>query len=366
MQPAPIFPFSTNDHPQPSQQQLPAPTQMVNMMYFGMLTFHAIRVAARYNLAGIIEAYGPLTVVELAEQTGTHAFSLFRLLRALASLGIFQAVNPEEADVLQIRFAQTELSRVLAPHVPESLYDFACMLDTDWHKGSWSVLARSIATGEPGLRLHTGKDLWEYLQEHPGEQDLFQRVMTWMGQRVEAALLQSYDFSPVEHVVDVAGGQGTLLLSILRTYPHLLGTLFDQAKVIELARPLLLQDPDLGRRCHLVSGNFFQADALPPGADCYCLRQILHDWNDEHCLQILRNVRQAISSQGRLLIFERVIQPGPSAVFNTFFDLQMLALLEGRERTPREYEQLLHACGFRLTAIRPTPSTYSLVEGVPV
>jgi ubiquinone/menaquinone biosynthesis C-methylase UbiE len=365
MQPAPIFPFSTNDHPQPSRQQLPAPTQMVNMMYFGMLTFHAIRVAARYNLAGIIEAHGPLTVEELAEQTGTHALSLFRLLRALASLGIFQAVNPE-AGALQVRFAQTELSRVLVPRLSDSVYDFARMLDTDWHQGSWSVLARSIATGEPGLRLQTGKDLWEYLQEHPTEQDLFQRVMTWMGQRVEAALLQSYDFSPFEHVVDVAGGQGTLLLSILRTYPHLLGTLFDQAKVIELARPLLQQDPDLGKRCQLVSGNFFQAEALPAGADCYCLRQILHDWNDEHCLQILRAIRQVIRPEGRLLIFERVIQPGPSAVFNMFFDLQMLALLEGRERAPREYEQLLQASGFRLATIKPTPSTYSLVEGMPV
>jgi hypothetical protein len=339
---------------------------MVNMMYFGMLTFHAIRVAATYNLADIIEAHGPLTVAELAERSGTHAFSLFRLLRALASLGIFQAVNPEEADPLQVRFAQTELSRVLVPHLPESMYDFARMLDTDWHQGSWSVLAQSIATGEPGLRLHTGQDLWEYLQEHPTEQDLFQRVMTWMGQTVEAALLQSYDFSGFEHVVDVAGGQGTLLLSILRTYPHLVGTLFDQAEVIELARLLLLQNPDLARRCNLASGNFFQAEALPAGGDCYCLRQILHDWNDEHCLQILRTIRQAIRPEGRLLIFERVIQPGPGAVFNTFFDLQMLALLEGRERTPREYEQLLHASGFRLAAIRPTPSTYSLVEGMPL
>ena len=109
-----------------------------------------------------------------------------------------------------------------------------------------------------------------------------------------------------------------------------------------------------------------EAEALPAGGDCYCLRQILHDWNDEHCLQILRNIRQAIRPTGRLLIFERVIQPSPSAVFNTFFDLQMLALLEGRERTPHEYEQLLRACGFHLAAIRPTPSAYSIVEGMPL
>jgi len=216
------------------------------------------------------------------------------------------------------------------------------------------------------MQLHSGKDLWEYLREHPTEQDLFQRVMTWINQQVEAAILQSYDFSPFEHVVDVAGGQGTLLLSILRTYPHLAGTLFDQAEVIELARPLFFQDPDLGMRCQLVSGNFFQAEALPAGGDCYCLRQILHDWNDEHCLQILRTIRQAIHPEGHLLIFERVIQPGPNAVVNTFFDLQMLALLEGRERTPHEYEQLLHASGFRLAGVRSTPSTFSIVEGVPL
>jgi O-methyltransferase domain len=366
MQPSPTDPAPRNEHSHPLQQQRPAVGQMVNLMYFGMLTFHAIRVAATYNLAGIIEAHGPLSVAELAEQTRTHAFSLFRLLRALTSIGIFQAVNPEEADALQVRFAQTELSRLLAPQLPESMYDFARLLNADWHQGAWSVFAHSIATGEPGMQLSTGKDLWEYLREHPTEQDLFQRVMTWINQQVEVAMLQSYDFSPFEHVVDVAGGQGSLLLSILHTYPHLTGTLFDQAEVIELARPLLHQDPDLGRRCQLVSGNFFQAEALPAGGDCYCLRQILHDWNDEHCLLILRNIRQAIRHEGRLLIFERVIQPGPNAVFNSFFDLHMLALLEGRERTPGEYEQLLHASGFSLAGVRSTPSTFSLVEGMPV
>ena len=357
-------PFSRDEQARPAEHQLPASARVVSMMN-GMATFHAIRVAAKYNLAGIIEAHGPLTVAELAEKSGTHAFSLFRLLRALASIGLFQAINPEAEDALQVRFAQTELSRVLVPHLPESIYDAALLLDADWHQKSWNVLEHSIATGEPGLRIGTGKDLWEYLREYPSEQELFQRVMSLISRQLATAILRSYDFSPFEHVVDVAGGRGTLLISILRAYPHLVGTLFDQPEVIELARPLLLQDPDLGRRCKLVAGNFFQADALPPGGDCYCLKQILHDWNDEHCLQILRTIRQAIGPQGRLLILERVIEPGPGGAPNKFFDLEMLVLLEGRERTPREYEQLLHASGFRLSAIRSTPSTFSIVEGIP-
>jgi SAM-dependent methyltransferase len=364
MQP-PINPFSRDEHAQPPQQQLPASLQLAYLIN-GVLIFHAICVAAQYNLAGTLEAQGPLTVAELSEKSGTHGFSLFRLLRALARMGIFQEVNPEEADPLQVRFAQTELSHALVPHLPESMYDVARLYDADWHQHAWSVFAQSIATGEPGLRLHTGKDIWEYLGEHPSEQEQFQRVMSSISRLAETPILRSYDFSSFERVVDVAGGRGTLLLSILRAYPHLAGTLFDQAEVIELARPLLLQDPDLGRRCELVSGNFFQADELPAGGDCYCLMQILHDWNDEHCLQILRNIRQAIRPDGRLLIFERVITPGPGGAYNTFFDLEMLALSEGRERTPREYERLLHASGFRLLAVRPTPSNFSIVEGIPL
>lgn len=317
-------------------------------------------------LAGIIEDHGPLAVAELAERTGTYAFSLFRLMRVLASLGIFQEVNPEAEDPLQVRFAQTELSRVLVPHLPESIYDAALLLNAGWHQQSWNVLEHSIATGEPGLRICTGEDLWEYLREHPSEQDRFQQVMSLISRQLAAAILQVYDFSSFERVVDVAGGRGTLLMSILRAYPHLVGTLFDQPEIIELARPLLLQDPDLVNRCELVSGNFLQAETLPPGGDCYYLQQILHDWNDEHCVQILHNIRQAMRPQGCLLILERVIEPGPGGAPNKFFDLEMLVLLEGRERTPREYEQLLHASGFHLSAIRPTPSTFSIVEAVPL
>jgi hypothetical protein len=357
-------PFSRNEQAQPSEPQLPPSARMVSMMN-GMATFHTIRVAAGYNLAGIIEAHGPITVAELAEETRTHAFSLFRLLRALASLGIFQEVNPEAEDPLQVRFAQSELSRVLVPDLPESIYDAALWFNTRWHQQSWEVLEHSIATGEPGLRICTGKDLWGYLHEHPSEQDLFQRVMSLISRQLAVALLQVYGFSQFERLVDVAGGRGTLLLSVLRAYPHLVGTLFDQPEVVDLARPLLLEDPDLARRCQLVSGNFFQAEALPSGGDCYCLQQILHDWNDEHCVQILRNIRQAISPQGRLLILERVIEPGPSGTPSKFFDLEMMLLLEGRERTAHEYKQLLHSSGFHFSSIRPTPSTFSLVEAVP-
>jgi O-methyltransferase domain len=356
---------SRNEPVQPSATELPPSARVVSMMN-GMATFHTIRVAARYNLAGIIEAHGPLTAAELAAQTRTHAFSLFRLLRALASIGIFQEVNPEAEDPLQVRFAQSELSRVLVPDLPESIYDAALFLNTSWHQQSWNVLEQSIATGEPGLRICTGKDLWGYLYEHPSEQDLFQRCMSLISRLLASAILQVYDFSAFERLVDVAGGHGTLLLSILRAYPHLVGTLFDQPEVIELAHPVILGDPELAMRCELVSGNFFQAEAIPAGGDCYCLEQILHDWNDEHCVQILHNIRQAIRPQGRLLILERVIEPGPGGAPHKFFDLEMLVLLEGQERTPREYEQLLQSSGFRLSAIRPTLSTFSIVEGIPV
>ncbi len=363
MQP-PTVSFS-QEEPHQSPKHLPAAIQVMNIMN-GVLAFHAIRVAAKYNLAGIIEEHGPLTVAQLAEKTGTHTFSLFRLLRALASIGIFQELNPEEEDYLHVSFAQTDLSLALVPGLPDSMYDIAMLFDADWQQNPWRVLEQSVATGVPGLKILTGQDPWEYLRERPAERAQFQRAMTWLTRQVEAAILQSYDFSSFRHVVDVAGGQGTLLMSILRMYPHLAGTLFDRPEIIDQVRPIIVQDPELAARCTVVPGNFFEADTLPHSGDCYYVKQIIQDWDDEHCIQILRNIRQSIQPEGRLLIIEQVIEAGAGGAYNKFFDLQMLAILEGRARTPREHERLLQSSGFRLVAVRPTPSTYSIVECLPM
>src|SRR5690242_14474348 len=227
----PITPFSQHEPAQTAE--LPASLRMISLFY-GMFAGQAICTAVTYNLAGFIETHGALTATELAERSGTHAFSLYRLLRALASIGIFQPVNPQEENVLLIRFAQTDLSQTLVPDAAGSVYEAVRWLSADVSLRSWGALTHSIATGEPGLRKYTSQEFWKYLQEHPTDQVIFQEVMTWMTKQARDSILPFYDFSSFEHLVDVAGGRGTLLYSILGTYPHLVGTLFDQVEVIEM------------------------------------------------------------------------------------------------------------------------------------
>ncbi len=174
MQP-PLLSFSQEDSGQ-SPNRLPPAIQVMNVMN-GVLAFHAIRVAARYNLAGILEEHGSLTVAQLAEKTGTHAPSLFRLLRALASIGIFRQLNSEQEDVLAASFGQTDLSRALVPGLPDSMYDIALLFDADWQQDPWRVFDKSIATGEAGLKILTGQDPWQYLGERPAEREQFQRAL---------------------------------------------------------------------------------------------------------------------------------------------------------------------------------------------
>jgi O-methyltransferase domain/IclR helix-turn-helix domain len=314
----------------------------------------AIHVAVRLHLAEAL-ANGPLSVAELAAETGSHAPSLYRLLRTLACIGIFTELHGS-------RFANSTLSHLLRPDVPGSMYAIATMMSSDWWWRAWGELLHSVQTGEPGFNKAHGMSMWRYFAEHdPAAGEAFNTVMTDLSAMVSLPLAQAADLSRVRTVVDVGGGHGGLLTTLLAIYPSIeKGILFDQAHVIDEARTAL--GPVLDPRIQLIGGDFFTT--VPGGADAYVMKWILHDWDDSACVQILTNCRRAMASHSRLLVAEYVFEADQNNEDAYFQDLLMLVLLPGKERTKRELRALYDAAGLRMTRIIPTTSRLSLIEGV--
>ena len=315
----------------------------------------AVHVAARLGLAEAL-AEGPRTVAELAEMTGTHAPSLYRLMRALAYIEIFIELDGS-------RFANSELSHFLRADVSGSMNAMA-MLVADWMWRSWGGLLHSVQTGEPSFDKVHGMPIWRYLAERDLEAGaIFNKVMTESTAAVSLSIAQAADLSGAHTVVDVGGGHGSLLATLLEVYPSIKqGILFDQQHIIAEAQAAL--GSALGRRIRFEGGDFF-AD-VPAGADVYMLKWILHDWDDTACVKVLTTCREAMAAHGRVLAVELVVDPDRSDEFTYFYDLAMLVNSIGRERTAAEYEALYESAGLKLTNIIPTASMFSLIEGISV
>jgi hypothetical protein len=317
--------------------------------------FEAIYVAARLHIAEAL-ADGPRTVAKLAEITGTHPPSLHRLLRALACIGLFAELDGS-------RFVNTELSQLLRPEVTGSISGMARM-DRDLMLRPWAELLYSVQTGEPGFNKAYGMSMWRYFAERdPAAGALFNARMTSFSIVVDSLIAQEAGLSGASTVVDVGGGHGGLLTTLLTTYPSIeKGILFDQPQVIAEARTAL--GPAADGRLRLVAGNFFTA--VPTDADVYVMKGILHDWNDADCVNILTNCRRAMPPHGRLLAAELVLDVDRDDELVYSFDLQMLVLFGSKERAVEEFKALYDAAGLRLTRVIPTTSMFSLIEGVPV
>lgn len=313
----------------------------------------AIHVAARLHLAEAL-ADGPRTVAELAKQTGAHAPSLSRLLPALARIGIFIRLDGS-------RFANNELSHLLRRDAPDSMYAMA-MIGADWMWRAWGELLHSVQTGEPGFDKAHSMPMWRYFTErNPVAGALFDKAMTGLSAAVDSPVAQAADLSGVGTVIDIGGGHGGLLTTLLATHPSIKkGILFDQPHVIDEARVALGTAPD--GRVQLEGGDFFTT--VPAGGDAYVMKWILHDWDDPACVQLLATCRRAMASHGRVLAAELVVDPDRSDEFAYFLDLQMLVNVTGRERTAAEFRELYKAAGLRLTRIIPTTSMLSLIEGM--
>ena len=326
----------------------------LGQMMTGFWTSQSIYVAAKLGLADLIQRQ-PQTAAELAAATHTHSESLFRLLRALASVGIFREDE-------QHRFAMTPAAEPLRNDVEGSQRSLALMMGEE-HYQCWGELLYSIRTGGNAFQKLYGEPIFDWLGKHPDKAQIFDEAMVGVHGRETGAMLDAYDFSGIRVIADVGGGNGSVLCGLLPRYPQMRGMLCDLPGVIERAQPLIAA-AGLENRLQSVPTDFFAA--VPKGADAYMMRHIIHDWTDEQSLQILRNVRAAIPADGRLLLIESVIGPGNDSDWAKLLDLNMLLIPGGKERTEAEYRELYSAAAFRLAKITPTASEVSVIEGRPV
>lgn len=331
------------------------PTEVLMRLTNGYQVTQAIHVASVLGIADrIAECTGGVS--ELAERTGTHAPSLYRLLRALASVGV---LHEDEG----ARFSLTPVGECLRSDAPEPVGGWAALVGEDTHWRAWGALLHSVRTGENAFRHVHGMSPWEFRAPRPEANAVFNRAMTDLSRRANAALLDAYDFGRFGTVVDVAGGHGALLIAMLRRHPQMRGVLFDQPHVVSGAEERL-RAAGVADRCRLEGGSFF--DGVPEGGDAYMLKAIIHDWEDPECVLILRNCRRAVPDDGALLIIERQIGPANGDPEPKFSDLNMLVAPGGRERTIEEFEALLDASGFRLSGVSPNAAGLHVIEGTPV
>lgn len=300
---------------------------------------------------GVADALGdqPQSTEALAKTTGTHPQSLYRVLRLLASVGIFERKDGA--------WNHTEASRFLRSDHPESLRDYVRMLGLPVFWGAFEDLEHSVRTGECAFAKRHPEGVFAYLAKRPKESGLFDSAMTSKSHRDIAAILPAYDFSQFATIADIAGGRGHLLRAILKNSPRTQGILFDQPHVAAGV------SPENGEKLTVVGGNFF-TDAMPR-ADAYLLMNIIHDWPDAESIKILSAIRRAMPAQARVLVIETVVPDGPGPHLSKELDIVMMAIPGGMERTRDEYANLAANCALRFERMVETLSPYSILEMVP-
>lgn len=335
-----------------SSQQVPPSARLMEMIFAFTLS-RSIAVAAQFGVADLLKD-SPKSADEIARAIGAHPRSLYRLLRALSGAGVFS----EGADG---RFSLTPLSELLRGDVPESLRAFAAMMADEVNFEMWAELPYSIQTGKPAAPHQLGMPWFDWLEQHPLKGKEFHDAMTSLSAGAVAAVVAAYDFCGVRKLVDVGGGHGLLLASVLSKYPGMRGVLYDAPAVVPGAAEVLAAH-GVADRCETVGGDFLRS--VPGGGDAYILKHIIHDWSDEECVTILSHCRAGMKAGGKVLIVEMVV-PAPNVhAISKFLDLEMLLFLTGRERTESEYRDLLERAGFEFSRIVPTPSPYSVIEGM--
>lgn len=331
----------------------PMPHEILWRMTSGCLLSQAIHIATKLDIPGLLKD-GPKSSVELAQATNTHAPSLYRLLRALASAGIFV-----EDD--QRSFELTPLGQLLRRDVPGSMAAAGLLFGSTLQWETLGELLYSLQTGKPSFEHHFGMNIWQYYSSHPEEWELFQYAMSSFSAAESHAILQAYDFSPFQTAVDVAGGQGQLLVSILKAYPAIRGTLLELPDVVRQAEGVF-KAADVDGRCEAVSGDMFVS--IPADRDLYIMKTVIHDWQDEQARALLQQCHAAMPAHAKLLVISEVIAPANAPDSSKFMDLTMLVSFGGCERTATEFEALFDATGLKLNRIIPTHSPLKIIEGV--
>jgi len=341
--------------PETNQPNQAMPPQLaILQMASGYWVSQSIYVAAKLGIADLLKD-SPKSCDELASATGTNAPSLYRVLRALASLGVFAETQPNH-------FTLTPLAACLQSDVPNSFRAFVILLGEE-HYRAWGDLLHGVQTGGSPFENVYGMNLFDYLAQNPSAK-IFDESMTNASAIESATIAASYDFSSIQTLVDIAGGEGLLIASILKSNPTLKGVLFDRPHVIERAKRFLEAEGVL-ERCQLAAGNFFES--VPEGGDAYIFKHIIHDWDDERAIAILKQCHKVMPDNGKVLVTEQVIPPGNEPFMGKLLDLNMLVMTPGgRERTEAEYRALFEKAGFNLTRIVPTQREVSIIEGIRV
>ncbi|RJP24504.1 MAG: methyltransferase [Candidatus Abyssobacteria bacterium SURF_5] len=320
-------------------------------MLVGAWITQAIYVAAELGIADLL-VEKPLTAEELAKRAGAHANSLYRVLRALGSIGIF-------AEDEHGRFSLTPLAEHLRSDRADLHKSFAVMMGAEFYQ-SWGNLLHAVKTGNEAFRKTFGVTFFQYMTEHPDRHKIYDAAMEGFAVAETEPMIDAYDFSRFETVIDVGGGNGLVLASILRRHPAVKGILFDLPPVADRARTIF-SGLNLDGRCRIVGGDFFSS--VPEGANAYVLRHIIHDWDDDDAVKILRNCQEAMNPEGRVLVAEIAIPRGNSPCFGKWLDLMML-VVGGRERTEEQYRRLFSEAGLKLNRIVPTATEVSVLEAV--
>jgi hypothetical protein len=323
-------------------------------MIIGTWVSRAIYVAAQLGIADLLKD-GSHSSDELAKATDVDVRALYRLLRALASVGVFAESKPGY-------FELTPLAECLRTDRNDSLRAYAIKSGQAWDWQPWGHVLESVKTGLPVFKNLFGMEIFEYLAHNPSAAKIYDEAISSFSGKYPAAIISAYDFSSIHNLVEVAGGRGSLFAAILKANPTMKGILFDVPHVIERTRHLI-EAEGLKERCELVGGDFFES--VPNGGNAYLLKNIIHDWDDERAVVILKNCHRAMQGNGKLLVVEMVIPSSNEPFFGKLLDLQLMINYQGGcERTEAEYQTLFETAGFKLTKIIPTASPLSVIEGV--
>jgi len=332
------------------QRLTPAPAAMIEMILAGW-TSQAITVAAQLGVADAL-ADGPLTIDELATRVDADADALRRLLRALISRGVFRLRRDS-------RYELNSLADTLRSDAPVSMDSAAQFYGSQEQRERWTLMVDSVRTGKSVVPALRGKSSFDYFADKPELAALFNQTMTSISEMTDAPVVAGYDFSAFPTIVDVGGGHGPLLATILVAAPASRGVLYDLPLVVANA-PNLLRKQAVADRVRIEEGSFF--DSVPVGGDAYVLKNIIHDWPDDKAVQILRNVRAAAGPRATVLLVEFVIPSHNREFPGKWVDLEMMLNLGARERTAAEYRDLLGRAGLRMTRVVQTAAPLSVVE----
>ena len=334
-----------------SNQELPPPAVLMQLLS-GSMVAQAISTAAQLNIADHM-AGGARTAAEIAQSAAVHAPSLYRLMRALAMVGVLVEHEGE-------RFTLTPVGECLRSDVRGSQRSMAVMLGRPWRMATLAELPHCVRTGEGAFPKVFGENVFDWFAKHPEEGAIFNGAMTSGSAPTSEGVANAYDFSAFKRIAEIGGGHGALLAAILRAHPATRGALFDLPHVAEGARKTL-EEAGVAARAEVVGGSFF--DAVPAGCDAYVMKHIIHDWDDERCVTILSRCREAMNPGGKVLVVDSVVPARGVPSFAKLLDLQMLMTTDGgKERTEGEFAELLAKADLKLSRVVPTPYRVSIVE----